>query len=73
MKKVIVIGSGIAGMSNAIHLASYGVKVEIVSPLPSEQSQSVMAAGGINAVLSDHLGGDSISSHIDDTSWLSGL
>lgn len=67
MKKVIVIGSGIAGMSNAIHLASYGVNVELVSPLPSEQSQSVMAAGGINAVLSDHLDGDSISSHIDDT------
>ena len=44
-------GSGIAGMTCAIRLAESGVHVTVVSPFPSERSQSVMAAGGINAVL----------------------
>ncbi len=67
MKNVIVIGSGIAGMTCAVRLAEAGVKVTVVSPFPSERSQSVMAAGGINGVLTDCEEGDSISSHIEDT------
>ena len=67
---VIVIGSGIAGMTCAVHLAEAGVHVLLVSPFPSEQSQSVMAAGGINAVLSGNQtedGSDSVAVHIEDT------
>lgn len=71
MKKVIVIGSGISGMSAAVRLAEAGIHVMLVSPFPSERSQSVMAAGGINAVLSSSQGpaleGDSTECHIADT------
>ncbi len=67
MKNAIVIGSGIAGMTCAIRLAESGVHVTIVSPFPSERSQSVMAAGGINGVLAEHEDGDSVACHIEDT------
>ena len=67
MDTAIVIGSGIAGCACAVRLADAGVHVLLVSPFPSERSQSVMAAGGINAVLRDCEAGDSIASHIDDT------
>jgi succinate dehydrogenase / fumarate reductase flavoprotein subunit len=50
MKTVLVIGSGISGLSCAISLAEKGIRVKLASPFPSERSQSVMAAGGINAV-----------------------
>ena len=51
MKDVLIIGSGISGMACAVRCAVLGVHVTLVSPFPSERSQSVMAAGGINAVL----------------------
>ncbi|MBQ1488338.1 MAG: FAD-binding protein, partial [Lachnospiraceae bacterium] len=64
-KKVLIIGSGISGLCSAISLAERGVKSVLVSPFPSERSQSVLAAGGINAVLYDTE--DSIENHIEDT------
>ena len=67
MKKVLIIGSGIAGMSCAVRCAGHGLHVVLISPYPSERAQSVMAAGGINAVTDDHEEGDSIESHIEDT------
>lgn len=67
MKNAIVIGSGIAGMTCAVTLAKSGVHVTVVSPFPSERSQSVMAAGGINGVLTEHEEGDSVACHIEDT------
>lgn len=67
MKGVLIIGSGISGMSAAVSCAEKGMHVCLVSPFPSERSQSVMAAGGINAVLPDNDQGDSIESHIEDT------
>ena len=67
MSTVLIIGSGISGMTAAISCAERGIKAILISPFPSERSQSVMAAGGINAAL-DHLGeGDSVESHIEDT------
>ena len=66
MKKVLIVGSGIAGLSCAIECAERGMEVTMVSPFPSERAQSVLAAGGINAVL-DTSAGDSIESHIEDT------
>lgn len=66
MKNVLIIGSGISGLACAIKCAENGVRVTLVSPFPSERSQSVMAAGGINAVLPDD-DEDSILSHIEDT------
>ena len=67
MKDVLIIGSGIAGMECAVRCAQLGVHVTLVSPVPSERAQSVMAAGGINAVLADHDPGDSAACHAEDT------
>lgn len=67
MKHVLVIGSGIAGLSCAINCAQKGMQVTMVSPFPSERAQSVLAAGGINAVTVSCEAGDSVDSHIDDT------
>ncbi|MDO4740261.1 MAG: FAD-dependent oxidoreductase [Eubacteriales bacterium] len=67
MKKVLIIGSGISGLTCAIECAARGMHACLVSPYPSERSQSVMAAGGINAAL-DTLGeGDSPGQHAADT------
>ena len=66
MRKAVIIGSGIAGLSCAISLAEKGIKSVVASPFPPERSQSVMAAGGINAV--ELTGGpDSVEMHIQDT------
>ncbi|MDO4806824.1 MAG: FAD-binding protein [Coriobacteriales bacterium] len=76
MQDVLIIGSGISGMSCAIRCAEHGMHATLVSPLPSERAQSVMAAGGINAVTLEHEGGDSVVGHIEDTlrggAWLGG-
>lgn len=66
MKKVLIIGSGIAGLSTALSLAENGIGSIMVSPYPSERAQSVMAAGGINAADPDDAE-DSVASHIEDT------
>ena len=67
MKEAIVIGSGISGITCAVRCAQLGVHATLVSPFPSERAQSVMAAGGINAVTETAEPGDSVSSHIEDT------
>jgi len=67
MKTVLIIGSGISGMSCAIACAEKGMQVTLVSPFPSERAQSVMAAGGINAALDSDGAGDSVECHIADT------
>ena len=67
MRNVLIIGSGIAGMSAAIACAEQNIHVTLVSPFPSERSQSVMAAGGINAALDLRGEGDSPEAHARDT------
>ncbi len=67
MKDILIIGSGISGMACAVRCAAQGLRVMLVSPFPSERSQSVMAAGGINGVPQECETGDSIESHIEDT------
>ena len=64
MKQVLIVGSGISGLSCAIKLAENGVRSTLVSPYPSERAQSVMAAGGINAAIGDD---DSPEQHVSDT------
>ena len=64
MKNVLIIGSGLSGLSCAIHLAENGIRSTLVSPYPSERAQSVMAAGGINAAIGQ---GDSPEIHAEDT------
>ncbi len=64
---VLVIGSGIGGLSTAINIALTGKKVIMVSPYASERSQSVMAAGGINAAINNSGENDSPLLHCNDT------
>ena len=67
MKKTLIIGSGISGLSAAIECASKGIEVILASPYSPERAQSVLASGGINGVLDSDGSGDSIDSHIEDT------
>ncbi len=64
MKNVLIIGSGLSGLSCAIELAEKGICSTLVSPYPSERAQTVMAAGGINASLGAE---DSYKCHAEDT------
>ena len=64
MKHVLIIGSGLSGLSCALELAKNGIHSDLVSPYPSERAQSVMAAGGINAALGKD---DSPEQHAADT------
>lgn len=67
MNQILVIGSGISGLVAAITCADLGTHVILAAPYPSERSQSVMAAGGINGAL-DHKGEhDSADIHAADT------
>lgn len=43
---VVVIGSGLAGLTSAIKTSDLGANVTLISPTFSESSQSVMAMGG---------------------------
>ena len=64
MKNVLIIGSGLSGLTCAISLAENGISSTLVSPYPSERAQSVMAAGGINAAIGPD---DSTQLHAEDT------
>ena len=67
MKNVLIIGSGISGLVCAIKCAEAGLHAILASPFQSERSQSVMAAGGINAALDTKGENDSTDCHIEDT------
>ena len=51
MDRVVIIGSGAAGLSAAIRLAEENVPSFIVEEMPPWRAQSNMAEGGINAAL----------------------
>lgn len=67
MKQILIIGSGISGLTCAIECARLGNHVILAAPFPSERSQSVMAAGGINAALNTKGENDSVACHVEDT------
>ena len=67
IKEVIVIGSGLAGLSATVKLAERGVVVHVVSPSLPERAQSVMAMGGMNVALDTKNEGDSTELHFMDT------
>ena len=67
MKRVTIIGAGLSGLSAAIELAKQNIESSLISPMPSERAQSVLAEGGINAAL-DLMGeGDTTAEHLADT------
>lgn len=66
MIDVLIIGSGIAGLTAALNSSENKSKVLVLSKTFPTHSQSVQAQGGINAVLYDD-NDDSIETHIEDT------
>jgi L-aspartate oxidase len=61
---VLIIGSGLAGMSAALHLAEARLKVALVTKNELLDGASSWAQGGIAAVLD---GADSLDDHVRDT------
>ena len=59
----LVVGSGIAGLMSAIHLAPYG-RVLLITKKNSAESSSNYAQGGIACVMEP---GDSFEQHVADT------
>lgn len=60
---ILVIGSGAAGLSLALHLADLG-RVAVIAKESLTEGCTLYAQGGIAAVLNEH---DSIESHVEDT------
>jgi len=60
---VLIIGSGAAGLTHALHLAEHA-QVAVLSKDTLEEGASLYAQGGISVVLDQ---ADSLQSHIDDT------
>lgn len=67
MRRVNIVGSGLSGLSAAIHLAMAGISSNLISALPSERAQSVLAEGGINAALDTMGEHDTPAEHFADT------
>ena len=65
----IVIGSGLAGLSSALHLAKSGRKVAIVTKREIDDCNSKLAQGGVACVM-DAL--DSFDEHVKDTLYAGG-
>lgn len=66
-KTVNIIGAGISGLSAAITLAQKNIHVNLISSMPSERAQSVLAEGGINASLDTMGEHDTVLEHFQDT------
>jgi succinate dehydrogenase / fumarate reductase flavoprotein subunit len=64
---ILIIGCGLAGLSAAITAAKAGCTASVLAPLPPERSESVLAAGGINAALNTKGQDDSWQQHFRDT------
>ena len=65
MIDVLIIGSGISGLTAALNAKKNNTKVLVLSKTYPTHSQSVQAQGGINAVLYED--DDSVETHIEDT------
>lgn len=64
MIDVLIVGSGGAGLSAALHAKALGASVLVVSKTYPTHSQTSQAQGGMNAVLHEN---DSIEKHVEDT------
>ena len=66
-ESINIIGAGLTGLSAAITLARAGRNCNLISMLPSERAQSVMAEGGINGALNTMGEDDCTENHFNDT------
>ena len=65
---LIVVGSGVAGLTAALEARALGLRVLVVSKDAMEESNTRWAQGGVAVVLpEEHEPGDSVAAHIEDT------
>lgn len=69
VRRVIVVGGGLAGLMTTIKLCEAGVPVDIFSLVPVKRSHSVCAQGGINASVNTMGEGDSTHIHLEETAY----
>lgn len=66
-QRLIVVGSGIAGLYAALLAAEAGSDVVLLTKGALEDSNTYFAQGGISAVLEEPAPGDTVAAHIADT------
>jgi len=67
VRRVAVVGGGLAGLMTVIKLCEAGVPVHLFSLVPVKRSHSVCAQGGINASVNTKGEGDSPQVHLEET------
>lgn len=67
VRRVIVVGGGLAGLTTVIKLCEAGIPVDLFSLVPVKRSHSVCAQGGINASVNTKGEGDSPQVHMEET------
>ncbi len=67
VRRVAVVGGGLAGLMTVIKLCEEGVPVDLFSLVPVKRSHSVCAQGGINASVNTKGEGDSPQVHLEET------
>lgn len=66
-RRLIVVGSGIAGLYSALLAADAGAEVVLLTKGALADSNTYYAQGGISAVLDEPAPGDTVAAHIADT------
>ncbi|MBT2514009.1 L-aspartate oxidase [Arthrobacter sp. ISL-30] len=66
-QRLIVVGSGIAGLYSALLAAEAGTEVTLLTKGALADSNTYYAQGGISAVLDEPAPGDTVADHIADT------
>src|SRR5580700_5449826 len=69
VRRVVVVGGGLAGLMTVIKLCEAGVPVELFSLVPVKRSHSACAQGGINASVNTKGEGDSPQVHLEETAY----
>src|SRR5512132_1916749 len=69
VRRVIVVGGGLAGLMTVIKLCEAKVPVDLISLVPVKRSHSVRAQGGINASVNTKGEGDSPQVHLEETAY----
>ncbi len=69
VRRVIVVGGGLAGLMTVIKLCEANVPVLLFSLVPVKRSHSVCAQGGINASVNTKGEGDSPQVHLEETAY----
>lgn len=64
---VVVVGTGVAGLTAALTSASAGLSVLLITKGRPEEASTQWAQGGVAVVREERDPGDSIDQHIDDT------